>query len=607
MPLSGTDQAGASARPGAVANTAPLSSGTAHLDQELDYLAGIAEWHLDAAETWLGRRDLEQALRFAQTAACLLARQNRDLTSPRIENMLLRVAAMLPCPAAPEPTARLGARQGKTCLHVINSALPSGGHTAMATRWILINAEGRVHSVAILGQTAPVPEELAEAVRASGGELVCADPKKSFVSRACWLRNLVRRQADSVVLHVDASDVLSPVAFGAAGGPPVMMVNHAAHLFWLGAATTDLVLNCRGSALERHWTEVYRGIPRSATVPIPLVDPCSAPAGAGEGQGVETRRRLGVPPGRLLILTSGDAYKFAPMGGLDFLQVCEDILHQLPDAHLAVLGLPEDRRWKQARIRTGSRLKAHGRVTRDEVRACLQAADLYIEGFPFGSTTALLEAGLSGLPVVLSPAECPPPFGSDGVAIDHVLERASSVSDYQKKVVALGQDAALRERLGSVVRRSVARHHTGQGWKDYVEEAYRTLPDEHGIHPVGSSVRTPAPEHAYWTAFRNIMGTGPSISLEFSVGYALALGLRPRVSPSVRALCKKAESVRKGVCIPMPLVSFLCNQVFPLLPGPVARFVLRLSAFLFRGRPQAQGFDRAPQAQADQERSVPCP
>jgi len=93
------------------------------------------------------------------------------------------------------------------------------------------------------------------------------------------------------------------------------------------------------------------------------------------------------------------------MGDLDFLAVAEELLCQLPGAYILAVGVREDERWRAVSERTGSRLRALGRQS--QVSDYHDAADLYIEGFPFGSTTALLEAGLRGIPVILAPATCP--------------------------------------------------------------------------------------------------------------------------------------------------------------------------------------------------------
>ena len=140
----------------------------------------------------------------------------------------------------------------------------------MARRWIERDTAHAVHHVALLDPTLGVPRALRQAVEARYGSVHAAPPDMGLVQRARWLHQLARRIATRVVLHVDPADILCSLAFSLRGGPPVMLVNHTAHSFWVGVSTADLVLNCRGSALESQWTRVHRGALKQATVPIPL-------------------------------------------------------------------------------------------------------------------------------------------------------------------------------------------------------------------------------------------------------------------------------------------------------------------------------------------------
>ena len=138
-----------------------------------------------------------------------------------------------------------------------------------------------------------------------------------------------------------------------------------------------------------------------------------------------------------MILTLGASYKYAPLANLDFLATCNEVVKAVPEAFILAAGVNEDMRWLAASASAGGRLRALGSVSHEQVRLLHGIADLYIEGFPFGSTTALLEAGLSGLPVVLAPAECPPPYGSDGLALDNTLKQPASVDEYKAEIVRL--------------------------------------------------------------------------------------------------------------------------------------------------------------------------
>jgi glycosyltransferase involved in cell wall biosynthesis len=550
---------------------------------KLDYACAIADWFLDTSDACIARGEFEQALKCNHLAARVLAIQNRDLSCSRIESNLQLLAGVL----SERKKQRVIPDKGddrEMWLHVFSEALPYGGHTAMAIRWMKDDLSRRTHSVALLSQISPVPDELVQAVCESGGKVYTADPSESFFSRAEWLRQLAHELANYVVLHIAPDDVIAGVAFGSDGGPPVLLVNHAAHIFWNGARFVDLIVNCRGSKLEESWTRIHRGIPRYATIPIPLLEPMDSNSGRtadlNQKKKDQAKESIGIPKDSVLILTVGDSHKYTPIDALNFIEACEDILREVPEAFVVAVGPEEDWRWRTARDRSGSRLRAFGRQPRSQVAVFHQAADVYIEGFPFGSTTAVLEAGLRGIPVVLAPAQCPPPYGSDGVALDEVLERPRTIEEYRARIILLSRSPAEREYWGGRICDAVTRHHTGSGWRQYVENAISRLPDKHSTYLTSTPVRTPESVHAYWIRFRSELRTGLETSLEYSVICALWYGLRPRLTKAVVRACKDARIIRTGRTIPLPILICLCNFLLPLLPIVLARKIFRLFGIL---------------------------
>lgn len=500
---------------------------------DLELMAGGAECFLDIADDLMANADFEGALKSIYIAATLLKLQNRRLVHPRLESQLNRVGTVIterssvtlkPC-SAPSGKQRW--------LHVLTEALPSGGHTAMALRWIKNDRVDRVHSVALVAQKSPPPVALAEAVAARGGSLYQAETQTSWLARAEWLRRIAHEQATHVVLHIDVDDVVSAAAFSVAGGPLTMMVNHAAHIFWVGASIVDLVINCRGSQLEQEWTRIFRGVSRSATIPIPLEIPAGGDAVGRERDELrmQARKELGIAENELMILTSGASFKYLPLDEMDFLATGEEVLRAVPEAVIVAIGPKEDARWQAASQRTGGRLRTFGLQPAAKVIRFQQAADLYIEGFPFGSTTALLEAGLWGLPAVLAPMECPPPYGTDGVAIDDWLERPASLVDYCRRVVELARDRQLREQLGKRLRTAILQHHTGDGWFEYLGRAIANLPARHSVYAVDDPVLTPERIHLYWAKFARVVYPVAFPLCEHAVSHAFTLGVRPPVSP----------------------------------------------------------------------------
>jgi hypothetical protein len=320
------------------------------------------------------------------------------------------------------------------------------------------------------------------------------------------------------------------------------------------------------------------------TIPIPLPEPETSALAETDRDERKLRAReiFGVPSESILIMTAGASYKYRPMGKIDFLKTCQDILEAIPEAYLLAAGVIEDDRWRDASNKLGCRLRALGTLSQSKISILHQASDVYIEGFPFGSATALLEAGLQGLPVALAPAECPPPYGSDGVALDDILERPASIEHYKLEVARLCGNPAERASAGARLRRSILAKHTGDGWKQYLANAFQALPPERCVHPVQTPLRTPPAIYERWCEFMGSREQSRSI-LEDRIFRAFSLGLRPKITPGMKSACKNARRVRAGGTIPLPLLSLLCNYFLPLLPLSPARIIFRAVKFFFLG------------------------
>jgi hypothetical protein len=543
--------------------------------KKLDYTDAIAEWFLELAETSSASGDLETGLTYIQLAGAVLCRQSRTLSSPRLESALRFVAEKLAerSPSRRRPPPSHG--QKPVCLHVIDEALSAGGLTAMAMNWMRSDPT-RVHSAALLSQAVPVPEALMQTIHNSGGSLHKADPSDSLLTRAAWLKKLANESADLIVLHISVTDVIAGAAFGVNGGPPLMLVNHAAHIFWTGACIPDRVANCRGSALEETWTDTYRDL-RCATVPIPLSN-----AMEHTGSAADVKTSLGIPANAILILSVGAFFKYSPIDDTDFLATLEGILEQVPEAFLLVAGFHGDSRWNQASERVGARIKTLGVVPGSELAKIYQAADVFVEAFPFGSTTAFLEACLRGLAVVLPPASFPPPSTTDGVALDAILKRAMTLEEYKAEVIGLCRTQSDRQLRGDQVRASVKLHHTADGWRTHLENAVAMLPEQHLVRTKLTPVRTPESIHERWMIFFEKTSSPYEETLEHTVSRALYMGLRPRLTAAAITACRQHHAVRANQTIPLPVLKFLCNRLLPALPLAWAQKTFRLSSFLFR-------------------------
>lgn len=408
----------------------------------------------------------EDALRKVADAAMFAARFHPGrFADGVIENLALRIGRRLAdssdTPIQPRSSVRwLHAR--RRVLHVASQVRGIGGHTRMLHHWIQSDGTS-VHSVVLLNQgNEPVPEWLCDAVRSQGGvvtEYMAASPLRK---KAAALSELAREDADLVVLHHDGCDVIPVVAFARRGGPPVAVLNHADHIFWLGTSVADTVINLR-SAGAAHSAE-RRFAAHNTVLPIPLKDaaaPCSRSA---------ARHALGIPEEQTVLLCVGRPLKFKPCGSYDFVGTVNQVLNQHPQAHLYLVGETQEGIGPHLRAEPHPRLHFVGPM--DDARLYRAAADVYIESFPFGSNTALLEAALDGLAVVPAFAPLFALLVAGNDSINDLLPNPPSEAAYIERIGQLIQHPAQRIALGRALRARVLASHVGDAWLDHLSRVY---------------------------------------------------------------------------------------------------------------------------------------
>ncbi|HXA97257.1 MAG TPA: glycosyltransferase, partial [Candidatus Dormibacteraeota bacterium] len=404
-------------------------------------------------------------------------------------------------------------------------------------RWMNLDPDGGRHHVLFLSHHGEIDPRLVEPARATGGGVDALDPDAPLLERAMALRQRAWTHAERVVLHVHPWSVVPVVALGIAGGPPVMLLNHLSQKFWVGGSVADLVLNLRDSALE--WSAAYRGIARNALLPIPI-----APRVSRETRST-ARRKLGLPAGAPVLLTIGNGDKYQPLPGLDFFDAAAAILRAEHAAHLVAVGPREDPRWRALREMSGGRVAAVGPQT--DLDPYHAAADVYLESFPLGSPTALLEVGLLGTPCVRAPRDVPPPFSIDGAAIVGV-EQPRDVADYVRTAVALVAHEGERRAQGRALGSAIREHHTESGWGKYLRNAVEALPDHHRVHSLDGAEPLPPHLRDFSVALATVGQRDDTLTATLQA--ALETGLPARVDTTLaRALVGRCVARDPGLLV----------------------------------------------------------
>jgi hypothetical protein len=297
---------------------------------------------------------------------------------------------------------RLGAAAGRTSrtLHVATTIYSVGGHTRVLAKWALRDTN-TTPGIVLIHQTEPCPKFFEEIVAKAGGQIISLPISEPMMVRAAMLRE-ISKQFDRVVLHTHPNDPVPVVAFAAAGGPPVVMFNHAHFSFCLGSTVSDAIINTM---------EYFRGITKNHRFPrrtaILTGTPGLTPLGSNPIDKAAARKALGIDESVPLAMSIAQENYFKPMEGYDFFRTASRLMESNPSVHLLIVGVPPESALISSELRNNSRFHCVGPVI-DPI-PYYRAADVCLESFPMPSLGAVIEAVAYGeaFPVpVYGPGEC---------------------------------------------------------------------------------------------------------------------------------------------------------------------------------------------------------
>jgi hypothetical protein len=348
-------------------------------------------------------------------------------------------------------------------LHLTTSIHRSGGVSPSIVNWIL-NDQNSQHTVVVTDQRGREEQSgklypaFIDAVELNNGFLYLLPANWDLRDKSIAIRSIADLHADIVLLHHYPEDLTPILAFAKPGRAPVAVVNSSDHNFWSGSSVTDSIVNLRTISLN--YSRQRRAVSHNVQVPIPLqckdsrIDKESA------------RRQLGIPSSALVLISIGRGVKYLPYRDRDFMKTATKIVSADPNAHLYIVGF-------SCSGPCHDRIHAVGPVEHPELYQA--AADIYLEGFPFGSQTALLESALAGLPAVLAFDPIVDLLVTNDDAINNVLTRPTCEHAYIAQAVLLMEDCQHRREIAAALEKSVREAHLGQGWIRNLECAYSQL------------------------------------------------------------------------------------------------------------------------------------
>lgn len=424
---------------------------------------GEFERWLARSEQHLARNETDPAVLYGAIAAHTAVQAHCGIFwSPRLEKTLNEIGRRI------APMGQPG-RRGKSyerILHVGTAMSPVGGLTKLLCEWVKADSE-RQHTLILTKHLGPTPRVLREVFKASGGQVNHLSHQPGTLLD--WARRLraAAREADAVMLHIHCEDVIPLIAFAEPeNNPPILVMNHADHLFWLGPSISHLCINLRQAA--QNLTIARRGIDarRQVIVPTPTASVVRARSRA------EAKQALGIDPDAVLMVSVARQPKFKTTHGVTYADIHAPLLEEHKNAMLLVVGAGEPQDWAPVRARVGNRLRSIAETT--EAAIYFEAADIYVDSYPFVSSTSMMEAASYGVPaatIFTAPPEAAI-YAINHVALDGTVMQASSFDEYRRMVARLILDPDLRSQVGERARTAVVRDHNHPGWRHWLSEAY---------------------------------------------------------------------------------------------------------------------------------------
>ncbi|MEQ1781156.1 MAG: glycosyl transferase family 1 [Hyphomonadaceae bacterium] len=416
------------------------------------------------AQSFHKRGKLELASVHAGIAAMIATSPHAGFyVSPRLERMLVDIGRRT---AKPTTYRRQQSKPIRHVLHVVSEVLPVGGLTNMLTRWIAEDST-RTHSIAAIHHRGELPASTREAVAKTGGTIHRINQTPGF--QTAWaeeLRELARRH-DAVVLSIYGQDPVAIMAFAEPNKlPPIMYLNHGDHLFWLGASIADVVMNMREEAqtlsIARRTIEPKRNI---------VVPTMVSPAVRTRSR-EDAKRELGMAPDTILLMSAARGMKYRTVNGVTFAAPHVGLLKKHPKAQLLVVGAGERPDWQADCAAVEGRIQPLPETS--DTRIYFEAADIYVDSFPFVSSTSMMEAAGLETPLVSRFYGEPEAriFAINHPGIDKPTLHGASEHEYVSHLDRLISYPALREAKGKEARDAVQHYHTPPSWLTFIERAY---------------------------------------------------------------------------------------------------------------------------------------
>lgn len=379
---------------------------------------------------------------------------------PEIEDYYLSVAENISV-----PVSDIYAKQ--SFIHVLTYLNTFGGHSRIVERWIDSAPENEIHSVVILNQGLaekyPQKNGLLHSVNKHNGELINLSDL-SQEEKSLELRKIASKY-EYVISHIHMFDPTAIIAFGSDDFKrPVIHFNHADDKFWCGASVIDMVADLR----DNNWSKRFRGIDNKWLLRLPVERKII------ERTKVESRKRLGIPLNEKIIMTCGQICKYTPINNMSFYSIVAPVLINNINIKCYCIGVsPNDfPNWNDDKVVLLGNID-YGQDYFDYINSC----DIFINSFPIGGGTALLDA-----------LQCHKPCLSYSIlnnsSVGNMIQGVQyfdSLKNFRKEIDLLLNDEIYAEKKSIEQYNLMLKYHSLDLWIEEKQKMIKAMPKKHMI------------------------------------------------------------------------------------------------------------------------------
>ncbi|CAM2919062.1 hypothetical protein DRF59_03020 [Chryseobacterium flavum] len=378
--------------------------------------------------------------------------------SEHLETLLTKIQKKI-FPLSSQPKKK---EKTNKILHICSEIYTSGGHSKLIYSWIT-NDKLKKHTILSTRLSVDEIAAISKFHLPDFNDLEHLSVKSpSKIESIKLLNQLPLNEYDVILLHIHPNETITSIVLSQeAITTPVCFINHADHVFWLGTSISDVVLQIRESNISIDAER--RGIPKERQLFLPI--PVMSSININEKPTIDHNNTIN-------ILSTGTAYKYKPNEQYNFLREAYKTIEENPEVIFNIVGINPDSSYAQEYQH--KRIIYHGIVSSSDLAELEKKTDIYVEGFPMASFTALLQTALRKIPFILHYKPLPL-FKLFSENKEYCIRYPEDLQEWRQTLNKLIREKKYREEIAQKQYNYILNNFSIEVWKSRKTELYHSL------------------------------------------------------------------------------------------------------------------------------------